>query len=335
MRTQNSRSRFVLGVALALVLLCVSTALSVALGARSLSLNEVYTALTSNAASSAHSVVWDSRIPRTALGLLAGAALGVAGAVMQSMTRNPLADPGILGINAGGAFCVVIAVGFLGLAAPSQYIWFAFAGALAVTLLVYLLAAAGRRGVDPVRLVLAGAALTAVLSGVGEGLALLQPDAFERLQAWAVGSVDVGSLDPVIFVLPFICVGFVLAGLCSRGLDALALGDETASALGFNVMRVRALAVSSVAILAGSVSASAGALAFVGLMVPHAARFFAGVSTWRVLFLSALLGAVVLMLGDVVGRLIVSGEMAAGVVVSFVGAPVLIALALRRRVVEL
>ena len=331
----SPRHRYPAGLVTALILLIGAILLSLVLGARPMSLHTAWTALTSSVPSPEHSTMWDSRVPRTLLGLLAGVAMGLSGALMQTLTRNPLADPGILGINAGGAFCVVLAVGFLGLTSPQEYIWFAFAGALIVTAMTYALARSGRGGVDPIRLVLAGASLTAVLAGAGEGLSLLAPEAFDRLQAWSVGSLDASSLDAPRIALPFLVLGGVLAFLSARGLDALALGDEAAAALGFRASRIRALATLAVALLAGSVGATVGALTFVGLMVPHLARFFVGANSARLLLMSTLLGPSLLLIADVVGRLIVPGEMAAGVVVAFVGAPFLIDLALRPKVMDL
>lgn len=312
----------------------VVAVMSLMIGARPLAPGTVLDALlAADLTNPDHTVVWDGRVPRTALGLVAGIAMGVAGALIQGLTRNPLADPGILGINAGAAFSVVLAVGILGIETVMGYIWFAFAGALIAAVGVFLI---GRgRNVDPVRLVLAGVALSAVLEGLGEALALVNPQAFDRLRVWNVGSIDIGSLRPVTAISGFVLAGVVLALFTGRRLNALAMGDEVAASLGTRVGTTRVMAVAATTLLAGSVAATAGVIVFLGLMVPHLARRMAGPDYRWVLLYSALLGPVILLLADVVGRVVLSGELAAGIVVAFVGAPFLIALARRRRVIEL
>ncbi|NNH68974.1 iron chelate uptake ABC transporter family permease subunit [Nocardia uniformis] len=308
--------------------------LSLMVGARPLAPAAVLDALlTTDLTNPDHAVVWDGRVPRTALGLIAGVAMGVAGALIQGLTRNPLADPGILGINAGAAFGVVLAVGILGIETVLGYIWFAFAGGLVAAVGVFLI---GRgRNVDPVRLVLAGVALSAVLEGMGQALALVNPQAFDRLRTWNVGSIDIGSTRPIIAISAFVLAGVVLALFTGRRLNALAMGDEVAASLGAGVRGTRVMALAATTLLAGSVAATAGVIVFLGLMVPHLARWICGPDYRWVLLYSALLGAVILLLADIVGRVVVRGELAAGIVVAVVGAPFLIALARRRKVIEL
>lgn len=322
-------------IAVLLAMLLAACVLSLMIGARPLSPGTVLEALFArNDADPDHAVVWDGRVPRTLLGLLAGSAIGAAGAVIQGLTRNPLADPGVLGVNAGAAFCVVIAVGVLGVQSLLGYIWFAFAGALLAALAVYAVGRS-RGGADPIRLVLAGVALSAVLEGIGQGLSLVMPQAFDRLRTWAIGSIDIGTLTPVLSIVPFVLVGLVLALLSSRGLNGLALGDDAATSLGVSVATTRVIAVAAITILAGAAAATAGVIVFLGLMVPHIARAITGPDNRWVIALSILIAPVVLLIADVVGRVILPGEMAAGIVVAFVGAPFLIAIARRRKVIEL
>jgi iron complex transport system permease protein len=315
--------------------LAVSVLLSLMVGARALSPSTVIAAILSPDLSLPdHAVVWDGRIPRTLLGLVAGVAIGVAGAVIQGLTRNPLADPGVLGVNAGAAFAVVVAVGVLGIQSLFGYIWFAFAGALIASVVVYLVGRSGH-GADPIRLVLTGVALTAVLEGLGQGLALVNPQAFDRLRTWNLGSLDIGSIQPVLAVSGFVLAGLLLAALATRGLNAVALGEDAATSLGVSVRATRVMAIAAVTVLAGSAAATAGVIVFLGLMVPHLARRLCGPDNRWVAGLSALMAPSILLLADVLGRVILPGELAAGIVVAFVGAPFLIALARGKRVVEL
>ncbi|WP_327151048.1 iron chelate uptake ABC transporter family permease subunit [Nocardia sp. NBC_01329] len=333
LRTDSTRQRTAWLVVLVALLAFVAV-LSLMTGARPVAPDVVLHALlTPDPADPDHSVVWDGRIPRTALGLVAGVAMGVAGALVQGLTRNPLADPGLLGINAGAAFSVVLAVGVFRIETVMGYIWFAFAGAVVAAVAVLLI---GRgRNFDPVRLILAGVALSAVLEGIGQGLALVNPQAFDRLRTWNVGSIAVGSLQPVTAISVFVLAGVVLGLFTGRRLNALAMGDEVAASLGTRARTTRIMAVLATTLLAGSVAATAGVIVFLGLMVPHLARRMCGPDYRWIVVYSAVLGAVILLMADILGRVIVPGELAAGIVVAFVGAPFLIALARRRKVIEL
>ncbi|WP_134324327.1 FecCD family ABC transporter permease [Cumulibacter soli] len=316
-------------------LLLAVMVLSLMIGARALSPGTVLEAVFQRDLTNPdHTPIWDGRIPRTVLALVAGIAVGVAGAVIQGLTRNPLADPGVLGVNAGAAFCVVLAVGIFGIQPLLGYIWFAFFGALVASVSVYLIGRS-RTGADPARLVLAGVALSAVLEGIGQGLALLNPQAFDRLRTWNLGIVDVGTLTPTWQISGFVLTGLVLAALCARGLNAIALGEEAATSLGASVRTTRILAVAAVTLLAGSVAATAGVIIFLGLMVPHLARRISGPDNRWVIVLSAVIAPITLIGADVLGRVLLPGELPAGIVVAFVGAPFLIAIARRRRVAAL
>ncbi|GAA3587095.1 Fe(3+)-siderophore ABC transporter permease [Amycolatopsis ultiminotia] len=319
-----------LGITLvALVAVCVA---SIAVGAKDLPLSTVWHALSAYDGSVDHMIVRSYRIPRTLLGVLAGVALGAGGTLIQAMTRNPLADPGVLGVNAGAAFAVTIAVGVFGLTGFSSYVWFAFLGAVVVTVVVYRLGSLGRGGATPIRLTLAGIAVGAVLSGVNRGLPLLNAKAFDTMRAWHAGSLSVQGMDIVLALAPFVLTGLALAVWVARSLNAVALGDDLAAALGVHVARTRALGVVALTLLCGAATAAAGPIGFVGLMVPHVARWIVGPDQ-RWILVHSLVGAPVLLLAsDVVGRIVVRpDEMPAGVVTAFLGAPVLVWLVRREQ----
>ncbi|MDQ1216894.1 MULTISPECIES: FecCD family ABC transporter permease [Microbacterium] len=319
------------GAAIALALMLVVAA-SLAVGANPLSLDTVAAVLRGEGSPEATFVVAELRIPRTVVGLLAGAALGVAGALMQAFTRNPLADPGILGVNAGAALAVALGMAVLGVRAASGTVWFAFVGALAVTVAVYLIGSGGRGAAGPIRLTLAGVALGAVLSGITTGIVLSDPDAFDAMRSWNAGSLLGRGWDTIVPVAPFIAVGLVLALVLGAGLNAVALGDDVARAQGANLAGIRIGVIVAVTLLAGAATALAGPISFVGLMVPHIARWLFGADHRVILAVSALLAPVVVLAADVVGRVLIApAELPVGIVTAFVGAPILIALARRRR----
>lgn len=318
-------------LASALVLLLVLAA-SIALGARPLPFDEVWPGLV-DPASPAYPIVHELRLPRTVLGLLAGTALGLAGGVMQALTRNPLADPGLLGINAGASAAVVSASSFLGVAAFSGYVWFALAGAAAVSVLVY--AVGGGRGATPARLALAGAALNAALYSYVSAVMLLDTATLGRLRFWTIGSLADAIPATAVTVLPFIAVGTLVALVAARPLNALALGDDSARALGTRPGAVRAAAIVAVTLLCGAATAACGPIAFVGLMVPHAVRALTGPDLRWVLPYCAVLAPAMLLIADVAGRLLGRpGELQVGIVTAVLGGPLFLYLLLRRRAVR-
>jgi iron complex transport system permease protein len=338
-RTARTRTR-VVGLVAAVVLLAVALLLSLAVGARPVTFDDVVRVLAgllpggaapAGVAPADVAAVVDLRLPRTAAAVVAGAGLGVAGAVVQAVTRNPLADPGILGVTAGSAFAVAIAVGFAGVTAASGWVWFSFAGAAVAAVAVSLVGGAGRTGGSPSRLTLSGIALGAVLSGVTSSIVLADPRRFDAVRAWEVGSLADRGWGPVTTVAPFVVAGIVVALLVSRPLDAVSLGDDHASSVGVSVPLVRVAALVVVTLLAGGATAVVGPVAFLGLMVAHAARGIVGASQPWTIGLSALLGPVLLLLADVLGRVVAPpGELAAGLVTAFIGAPVLVLVARRR-----
>lgn len=322
-----------LWLVLALVLLVTALLASIAIGSKNIPVGTVIDAVFAYDDSDDHAIIQALRVPRTVLGVAVGMALGLAGALIQALTRNPLADPGILGVNAGAAFFVVLAVGFFGVSTINGYVWFAFLGAIVTTLVVYGIGSAGRGGATPVRLTLAGVATGAVLSGISSGIALLNPSTFDRMRHWSAGSLVSPGYDTLLAVLPFIAIGIGLAMLMARPLNAVALGDDLASALGANILRTRVLVVIATTLLAGAATAAVGPIGFVGLVVPHVARWIVGPDQRWIFAYTLVLAPILLLASDIVGRVAMRpGELQVGIVTAFVGAPVLILLARRRKV---
>ncbi|RKS77005.1 iron complex transport system permease protein [Actinomadura pelletieri DSM 43383] len=318
------------------VLLAGIAVLSLVVGAKSIAPGEVWRVLLHRDGSDDAFVIWDRRVPRTLLGVAAGAALGLAGALMQALSRNPLADPGLLGVNSGAAAAVVTTGTLLPSAGGVVNIMFAFAGAGLATTVVYALGRGGGRRATPVRLVLAGMATSAVLVSFTAALTLLDDDSANSLRFWLVGSLAAAKADEVALVTPFIVVAAVAGVALSARLNALALGDEAGRALGVHPGRVRAVTLVVVTILCGAATAAIGPITFVGLMVPHAVRILTGPDLRWLLPFSMLLAPVVLLASDVLGRVVARpGELEAGVVTAFVGAPLFIMLVRRRKVAEL
>jgi iron complex transport system permease protein len=322
-----------LGLALCLVALAVVCLLSIALGTRTIALGTVWDAFRHYSDTDDQSIVRDLRVPRTVLGLLAGVAFGLSGAVIQAVTRNPLADTQILGINSGAGLFVVFAVGVLGLTDLSQYLWFGFAGVAFALALVYLLGSSGRGGATPIRLTLAGVALGAVMDGISTGVRLVKPRAFDYLRFWDVGSLAGRPMSVAVTILPFVAAGTVLALVVARSMNAVALGDDLARTLGAGIARTRLLAMVSVMLLAGAATAAVGPIGFVGLMVPHIVRWIVGPDQRWIFVYTVLCSPILLLLADIAGRLVVRpGELRVGIVTAFVGAPLLIWWVRRARV---
>lgn len=283
-----------------------------------------------------HLIVRDLRGPRTVLAFAVGAALGLAGAVMQGVTRNPLADPGLLGVNAGAALAVVVGISVFGVTGVSGQVWFAFVGAAVAGLLVYSIGSMGRGGATPVKLAIAGAAMAALMGSFTSALLLLDSATLDQYRFWAVGSIANRSFDQFGPTLPFLAVGAVLALASSRALNGLALGEDVARSLGQRVGWSRAVAAASVVLLCGGATAAAGPIWFVGLTVPHVARAITGPDHRWLLPFAMVLGAVLLTGADVLGRVVARpGELEVGVATAFLGAPAFIAFVRRRRIAEL
>ncbi|GFH38518.1 FecCD family ABC transporter permease [Streptomyces pacificus] len=324
------------GLVLTLGALFLVGLLSVWVGTRGIPFTATWSLLWRPDGSEASVIIHAYRIPRTLLGLLVGAALGLSGALMQSLTRNPLADPGLLGVSLGASSGVVAAIAFLGVGGVLGYVWFAFLGAALASVLVYVLGSLGRSLATPDRLVVAGAAVTAVLFALNYAVLLMHPRAFDQFRFWTAGALAGRNIDVVLVVLPFVVVGLLLALGLAPALNALAMGDQMGRALGVNVGRSRALGLLAVILLCGAATAAAGPIGFVGLVVPHVARFAVGTDQRWVLAYSMLFAPVLLLGADVLGRLLgAPGEIQVGIVTAFLGAPLFIALCRRRRLVML
>lgn len=327
----SRRVRYTLGLVGLGALLLIAVAMSLMIGSNALPPSVVMDVLSGGGSSEAHYVVADLRVPRTVTGVIVGVALGAAGALIQAFTRNPLADPGILGVNAGAAFAIAVGVAFFGLRDISQFVWLAFVGALVVTVAVYLIGSSGRGPADPIRLTLAGVALGAVFSGMTTGMTLSNPDAFDQMRSWNAGSLLGRDFDILVPVLPFVALALIVAFLLAPGLNSLALGEDVARSHGANIVGIRIGVIAVVTVLAGTATALAGPISFIGLMVPHVARWMFSVDQRVILAVSVILAPVIVLLSDVLGRVLIApAEIPVGIITAFVGAPILIAMARRR-----
>ncbi|WP_223881101.1 FecCD family ABC transporter permease [Nesterenkonia ebinurensis] len=269
-------------------------------------------------------LILERRVPRTLLAVVVGAALGAAGVLMQAMTRNPLADPGLLGVNAGAYTAVVLGSATMGATIGTAHVWLAMVGALVVGVTVYIIGTSGPMGASPAKLVLTGVAVAALLTGISFAVTLAMPHVFDRVRFWSAGSLQGRGFDELITVLPFILIGATIALILPRALNALSLGDDAATALGARPGLTRITGLAAVTLLCGAATAAAGPLSFIGLMVPHALRMLVG-PDHRWLVPLSLLAAPILVLGaDILARTVVASELPAGVVTAFLGAPVLI-----------
>lgn len=321
----------VLVISLALLVLCIIASLM--FGARSLSIQEVLDGLIQQNPENVSTSVIQKRIIRTIFGLCCGAALGIAGVLMQSVTRNPIADPSILGVNTGAALFVVCGMAFFQINAAEQYIWFALTGAMVTAVFVFGIGSLGRGGATPLKLVLAGAATSAALSSLVTAVMLPRSYVMNQFRFWQVGSVGAGTWDSLLLLLPFLVAGLIVAIMCAPALNALALGDEAAKGLGVKTGVIRLVAAFAGVILCGATTAVAGPIGFVGLLATHVIRLLLGPDLRMMIPMSAISGAVILNISDVVGRLIGSpGELEVGVVTAFIGAPLLIILAMKAKV---
>ncbi|MEB4677362.1 Fe(3+)-siderophore ABC transporter permease [Enterobacteriaceae bacterium G50] len=313
------------------LLLLLAVTLSLLIGAKALPVSVVVDAFSGTCQSADCTIVLDARLPRTLAGLLVGGALGLAGALMQTLTRNPLADPGLLGVNAGASFAIVLGAALLGIASPEQQLLMAFCGAFAASLIVAFTGSQGGGQLSPIRLTLAGVALAAVLEGLTSGIALLNPDVYDQLRFWQAGSLDIRTFTTLKVVLAPVLIAGIAALMLSRALNSLSLGTDTATALGSKVARTQIFGLLIITVLCGSATAVVGPIAFIGLMMPHISRWLVGADHRRSLPVTLLATPSLLLFADIIGRLIVPGEMRVSVVSAFIGAPVLIFLVRRQR----
>ncbi|MGN2639579.1 FecCD family ABC transporter permease [Nocardia takedensis] len=340
------RRRRLTGLLALVALLALAVLASVAIGTRSLSPATVYDALQNAlscpggpfscpAESTAAEIVRGLRLPRTALALVCGIALGATGALIQGYTRNPLSDAGLLGLNAGAAFLAALSMYLFGFTRPDQYIWFAFAGALIAGVVVFGASSLGGKA-SPLSLVLAGAAVTLFLQAMTNAVVTLDASALDTYRFWVVGTV--AGRDAEIFwqILPFLAVGLLMAVAASPGLNLLSLGDDVARGLGVNIGRSRAIGLAAIVLLCGSATAAIGPVAFLGLVAPHIARFFTGPDyRWLVPY-SGLFGALLLLGADVLGRVVARpDELQVAVMLAVIGAPFFLVFVRRRKLVSL
>lgn len=325
------------GLLILLFLLGGGIVISLMVGAKPLSVATVWDALIAPNGSYDHTAVQEARVPRTILAVVVGGALGLSGALIQAFTRNPLADPGILGVNAGAAFAVAVGIGVFSVSTLSGYMWFAFGGALLATIAVYIISGgAGRISPTPVQITLAGVALGAVLSGITTVFRMMNSEAFSAMLEWSVGSLARRSLSDLMPVFPFIVIGILLTLALSPALNAVALGDDRAASMGVSIQRTRLISLICVTLLAGGATAIAGPIGFIGLMVPHSVRWIIGPDQ-RWIFLYSLVAAPLLLLvSDIIGRVIMPpAEIPVGIITAFLGAPVLIFLIRRKKASDL
>lgn len=313
-----------------LLLLSLAAVLSLVIGAKPLPAAVVLEAFTGVCQSADCTIVLDARLPRTLAGLLAGGALGLAGALMQTLTRNPLADPGILGVNNGASFAIVLGAALFGFSTPLEQLFMAFSGALIASLIVAFTGSQGGGQLSPVRLTLAGVALGAVLEGLTSGIALLNPEVYDQLRFWQAGSLDIRSLQTLKVALAPVVIAGIVALFLSRALNSLSLGSDTATALGSKVARTQLIGLLAITVLCGSATALVGPIAFIGLMMPHMARWLVGADHRWSLPVTLLAPPTLLLFADIIGRLLVPGELRVSVVSAFIGAPVLIFLVRRK-----
>jgi iron complex transport system permease protein len=315
------------------ILLGICVLASLAWGSKNIEFSQTINALLNSEDKSFAALVVRERIPRTIFSIMAGASLGVSGALMQSITRNPIADPSILGVNTGASLFVVIGMAFFNISSPNQYIWMALAGATITSVFVYFVASIGSGGMTPIKLALAGAATSAVLSSLVSAVILPRSEVMDSFRFWQVGSVSGATWDSINLILPFIVIGLIISIAVTPALNVLALGDDVATGLGVNIGIVRIICAIAGVILSGATTAIAGPIGFIGLMIPHSMRLIFGSNLRGIVPLSAIGGAALLIISDVLGRVIGSpSEVQVGIITAFLGAPILIIIARKAKV---
>ena len=328
--------RRTLWLAIGVVVLLVLCVMSISFGVRAVTVDDIVAALNGHTDTIAQAAIV-KRIPRTVLALLVGAALALAGATMQAVTRNPIADPGILGVSNGASLAVVLGIAFFGLANPYGQMAFAIAGAGLAAVFVYAVGSLGRGGATPLKLALAGAATSAAFASLISAVMLPRVDLLQTFQSWQIGGVGGAEWPRIALTAPVLAVGALICFLCARGMNSLALGDEMAKGLGENVFRTRMISALGAVILAGAATAIAGPIGFVGLIIPHVCRMLVGTDHRWLLPFSAIAGAALLTASDIVGRVIApsSEEIQVGIITAVIGAPFFIWIVRRQKVREL
>lgn len=324
------KKKFVFSIILCLALLSIMAIFSISLGAKSIAFTKVIDVLLGNDPDSLEATIILQRIPRTVFGILAGGALGISGALMQSITRNPIADPSILGVNTGASLFVVAGIAFFNITVAYQYIWLAIIGAGVTAVFVYSVASMGKDGATPLKLALSGSAVSIVLGSLVSTIMLPNNRVMEAFRFWQVGSIGSATWESIMLISPFLIVGFIISMFISGYLNNLALGDEAATALGTNVVMTRTIGALSSVLLCGATTALAGPIGFVGLIIPHIIRLIFGSEMSKMLPLSFLGSAILMLVSDIIGRIIsLPGETEVGIVTAVLGAPVFI-LAIRK-----
>ena len=322
--------KFVFSIILCLALLSIMVIFSISLGAKSIAFSKVADVLLGNDPDSLEAAIILQRIPRSVFGILAGGALGISGALMQSITRNPIADPSILGVNTGASLFVVVGIAFFNITVAYQYIWLAIIGAGVTAVFVYSVASMGKDGATPLKLALSGSAISIVLGSLVSTIMLPNNRVMEAFRFWQVGSIGSATWENIMLISPFLIVGFIISMFISGYLNNLALGDEAATALGTNVVMTRTIGALSSVLLCGATTALAGPIGFVGLIIPHIIRLIFGSEMSKMLPLSFLGSAILMLISDIIGRIIsLPGETEVGIVTAVLGAPVFI-LAIRK-----
>ena len=322
--------KFVFSIILCLALLSIMVIFSISLGAKSIAFSKVADVLLGNDPDSLEAAIILQRIPRSVFGILAGGALGISGALMQSITRNPIADPSILGVNTGASLFVVVGIAFFNITVAYQYIWLAIIGAGVTAVFVYSVASMGKDGATPLKLALSGSAVSIVLGSLVSTIMLPNNRVMEAFRFWQVGSIGSATWENIMLISPFLIVGFIISMFISGYLNNLALGDEAATALGTNVVMTRTIGALSSVLLCGATTALAGPIGFVGLIIPHIIRLIFGSEMSKMLPLSFLGSAILMLISDIIGRIIsLPGETEVGIITAVLGAPVFI-LAIRK-----
>lgn len=330
------KKKFVFSIILCLALLSVMAIFSISLGAKSIAFSKVIDVLLGNDPDSLEATIILQRIPRTVFGILAGGALGISGALMQSITRNPIADPSILGVNTGASLFVVAGIAFFNITVAYQYIWLAIIGAGVTAVFVYSVASMGKDGATPLKLALSGSAVSIVLGSLVSTIMLPNNRVMEAFRFWQVGSIGSATWENIMLISPFLIVGFIISMFISGYLNNLALGDEAATALGTNVVMTRTIGALSSVLLCGATTALAGPIGFVGLIIPHIIRLIFGSEMSKMLPLSFLGSAILMLVSDIIGRIIsLPGETEVGIVTAVLGAPVFILVIRKGRVKSL
>ena len=319
------KKNFVFSTALCMILLLIFAIFSISFGAKQIAFSKVIEVLLGKDSDSIEATIILQRVPRTVFGILAGGALGISGALMQSITRNPIADPSILGVNTGASLFVVAGIAFLNITAAYQYIWLAIIGAGITAFFVYSVASIGKDGATPLKLALSGAAVSIVLGSLVSTIMLPDNRVLQAFRFWQVGSIGSATWDNISLISPFLIMGFIISMFISGYLNNLALGDEAATALGTNVVITRSVGALASVLLCGATTALAGPIGFVGLIIPHLVRLIYGSEMGKILPLSFLGSGILLLLSDVIGRIIGSpGETEVGIITAVFGAPVFI-----------